>query len=79
MATTTKPAERTAGGAARAGAVDVRALALALPRCALVTCDAFMADVVRRTRLDVLCDAELYTGRRADVDRLRRSLEKLAG
>lgn len=60
-------------------AVDLEAIALALPRCRLITCDAFMADVVRRTRLDVLCDAELYTGRRADVDRLRRRLEKLAG
>jgi hypothetical protein len=33
--------------------VDVRALAAALPRCRLVTCDAFMADVIRRTGLDV--------------------------
>jgi hypothetical protein len=57
--------------------VDLNAIALALSRCQLVTCDAFMADVVRRTRLDVLCDAELYTGRRSDVDRLRRRLEKL--
>src|SRR5919204_4150342 len=53
-------------------AVDLDALALAIPRCALVTCDAFMADVVRRTRLDVLHGCELYTGRRTDVDRLRR-------
>jgi hypothetical protein len=58
-------------------AVDRRALALALPRCRLVTCDAFMADVVRRTGLHLLCGAELYTGRRADVDRLRRRLERL--
>jgi hypothetical protein len=58
-------------------AVDRRALALALPRCRLITCDAFMADVVRRTGLDRLCGAELYTGRRAEVDRLRRRLEAL--
>jgi hypothetical protein len=58
--------------------VDLQAIALALPRCRLITCDAFMADVVRRTRLDVLCDAELFTGRRGDVDRLRRRLEGLS-
>jgi hypothetical protein len=57
--------------------VDLDAIALALSHCQLVTCDAFMADVVRRTRLDVLCAAELYTGRRSDVDRLRRRLEEL--
>ncbi len=32
--------------------LDVRARAVALPRWRLVTCDAFMADVVRRTGLD---------------------------
>jgi hypothetical protein len=37
-----------------------------------------MADVVRRTRLDVLCHAEVFTGRRADVDRLRERLEELS-
>jgi hypothetical protein len=58
--------------------VDLQAIALALPRCRLITCDAFMADVVRRTRLDVLCDAEVFTGRRADVDRLRERLEELS-
>jgi hypothetical protein len=57
--------------------LDVRALAIALPRCRLVTCDAFMADVVRRTRLDVRFRCELFTGRRADVERLRRRLEEL--
>jgi hypothetical protein len=57
--------------------LDVRALAIALPRCRLVTCDAFMADVVRRTRLDVRFRCELFTGRRADVERLRRRLEGL--
>ena len=34
--------------------IDLEAMALALSRCQLITCDAFMADVVRRTRLDVL-------------------------
>jgi hypothetical protein len=58
--------------------LDVRALALALPRCNLVTCDAFMADVVRRSGLDVRFRCELFTGRRADVERLRRRLERLA-
>jgi hypothetical protein len=58
--------------------LDVRALAAALPRCRLVTCDAFMADVVRRTGLDVRFRCELYTGRRADVERLRSRLESLS-
>jgi hypothetical protein len=57
--------------------LDVRALAVALPRCRLVTCDAFMADVVRRTRLDLRFHCELFTGRRPDVERLRRRLERL--
>jgi len=56
-------------------AVDVRALASALPRCRLVTCDAFMADVIRRTGLDVQFRCELFTGRRADVRRLGAALE----
>ena len=59
--------------------IDVRALAAALPRCRLVTCDAFMADVVRRSGLDVRFRCELYTGRRADVDRLRLRLAALEG
>ena len=64
--------------AGRAGdAVDVRALAVALPRCGLVTCDAFMADVVRRTRLDLRFGCELFTGRRPDVTRLTARLEAL--
>jgi hypothetical protein len=58
-------------------AVDVRALALALPRCRLVTCDAFMADVVRRTRLDARFGCELFTGRRPDVARLTERLDAL--
>jgi hypothetical protein len=61
----------------RGDAVDVRALGIAIPRCALVTCDAFMADVVRRTRLDARFGTELYTGRRGDVERLRARLEGL--
>jgi hypothetical protein len=58
--------------------LDVRALAVALPRCRLVTCDAFMADVVRRAGLDVRFRCELFTGRRADVERLREKLESLS-
>jgi hypothetical protein len=57
--------------------LDVRALAAALPRCRLVTCDAFMADVVRRSGLHVRFRCELFTGRRADVERLRWRLELL--
>jgi hypothetical protein len=57
--------------------LDLRALAVALPRCRLVTCDAFMADVVRRTGLHVRFRCELFTGRRPDVERLRRRLERL--
>jgi hypothetical protein len=59
--------------------VDLRALSAALPHCRLITCDAFMADVVRRTRLDLRFRSELYTGRRADVERLRRRVEGLSG
>jgi hypothetical protein len=36
-----------------------------------------MADVVRRARLDALREVELHTGRRIDVDRLRRRLQEL--
>ena len=61
----------------RSDRLDVRALAVALPRCRLLTCDAFMADVVRRTRLDLRFRCELFTGRRVDVERLRRRLERL--
>jgi hypothetical protein len=53
---------------------DLDALALALRHCDLVTCDAFMADVIRRLRLDVRERCELFTGRRADVERLRDRL-----
>jgi hypothetical protein len=61
----------------RSDTVDLEAIALALFHCRLVTCDAFMADVVRRTRLDVLREAEIYTGQRTDVDRLSRRLQDL--
>jgi hypothetical protein len=54
--------------------LDLQVLAVALPRCRLVTCDAFMADVVRRTRLDLRFRTELFTGRRPDVERLRERL-----
>jgi len=57
--------------------VDLRALALALPRCRLVTCDAFIADLVRRAGYDTRFRCELYTGRRRDVDALRVRLEAL--
>jgi hypothetical protein len=63
--------------ARRSDRLDVRALSVALPRCRLLTCDAFMADVVRRTRLDLRFRCELFTGRRVDVERLRRRLERL--
>jgi hypothetical protein len=64
--------------AARAGdAADLDALAAALPHCRIVTCDAFMADVIRRTRLDARYGTELYTGRRPDVLRLAERLREL--
>jgi hypothetical protein len=58
--------------------VDLRTLAIALPRCKLVTCDAFMADVVRRAALDRRFGCELFSGRRGDVMRLRERLRTLA-
>lgn len=64
-------------GGEEGDSIDLWAMALALSRCRMITCDAFMADVVRRSGLDVLHDAELYTGRRADVDRLRRGLQNI--
>ena len=57
---------------------DLDALSLALVHCDLVTCDAFMADVVRRTRLDVCHRCELFTGRLPDVERLRDRLRELS-
>ena len=58
-------------------AADLEALAGALVHCDLVTCDAFMADVIRRTRLDLRHRCKLFTGRRTDVARLREELEGL--
>jgi hypothetical protein len=66
--------ERRARASDRA---DLRALALALPRCRLITCDAFMAELVRRAGYDVRFQAELYSGRRGDVGALRVRLEGL--
>ena len=63
--------ERRARGS---DAADLDAMAIAVHHCDLVTCDAFMADVIRRTRLDLRHSAELFTGRRADVLRLRDRL-----
>ena len=57
--------------------VDLQTLALALPRCRIVTCDAFMADLVARAGLDVRFRCELYSGRRADVERLHKRLARL--
>jgi hypothetical protein len=57
---------------------DIEALSLALPRCDLVTCDAFMGELIHRARLDVWYPCELFTGRRPDVMRLRTRLEGLA-
>jgi hypothetical protein len=56
---------------------DLDAVALALVHCSLVTCDAFMADVIRRTRLELRHGVELYSGRRADVLSLRDRLIRL--
>jgi hypothetical protein len=59
-------------------AADLDALAAAISRCDLVTCDAFMVDVVRRSRLDLRHGCELFSGRRRDVLRLRDRLRELA-
>jgi hypothetical protein len=58
-------------------AADLEAIAQALTHCDLVTCDAFIADVVRRARLDLSLHSELFTGRRPDVRRLRDRLAEL--
>jgi len=58
-------------------AADFDALALALTHCDLVTCDAFMADVVKRARLDLRHRAQLFSGRRPDVLRLRDIISPL--
>ncbi len=56
---------------------DLEAIAMAVRHCDLVACDAFMADVVRRARLDAYYGCELYSGRRPDVVRLRDRLQEL--
>ncbi|HEU4656595.1 MAG TPA: hypothetical protein VFR97_03680 [Capillimicrobium sp.] len=71
--------EHPARQARPSDAADLDALALAVVHCDLVTCDAFMADVVRRTRLDVRHGCELFTGRRPDVRRLGERLRDLPG
>ena len=60
-------------------AADLDALALAVTHCDLVTCDAFMADVVKRARLDLRHRCELFSGRRLDVLRLRDRVAQLHG
>lgn len=55
---------------------DLDALALAIVHCDLVTCDAFMADVIRRARLHLRYDCEVFSGRRADVLALRDRLAR---
>jgi hypothetical protein len=57
--------------------LDLVALSRALPHCDLVTCDAFMAELIRRARLDTWCECEVFTGRRPDVGRLRARLQAL--
>ncbi len=49
---------------------DLDALAQALVHCNLVTTDAFMADVIRRARLDLRHRCVIFSGRRRDVGRL---------
>jgi hypothetical protein len=66
--------ERRARGS---DAADLDALAIAICRCDLVTCDAFMVDVIRRSRLDLRHGCELFSGRRPDVHRLRERLLQL--
>jgi hypothetical protein len=63
---------------AASDAADLDALALALVHCDLVTCDAFMADVIRRTRLELQHAVELFSGRRDDVRALTALLRRQA-
>ena len=67
--------ERRARGSDTA---DLDALGIALVHCDLVTCDAFMADVIRRARLDLRHRCELFSGRRGDVLRLCERLRELS-
>ena len=59
-------------------AADLEALAMALVHCDVVTCDAFMADVIRRTRLEVRHGCELFSSRREDVRALTELLRRQA-
>jgi hypothetical protein len=54
--------------------IDFEALSIALPRCDLIACDAFMADVIRRAGLDRRFDCEVFGGKRPDVLALRERL-----
>jgi hypothetical protein len=56
---------------------DLDALAQALTHCDLVTSDAFMADVIKRARLDLRHRVELFSGRRPDVVRLQNRIHEL--
>jgi hypothetical protein len=53
---------------------DLDALAQAIIHCDLIATDAFMADVIRRARLDLRHRCELFSGRRGDVRRLNDRL-----
>ncbi len=57
---------------------DLRALALAIPRCRLIGCDSFMAELAGRAALDVRYRCELFGGRRRDVERLTERIARLA-
>jgi predicted nucleic acid-binding protein len=59
--------------------VDFEALSIALPRCGLIACDAFMADVIRRAGLDRRFGTSAFGGRRTDVLALRDRLVALNG
>jgi hypothetical protein len=54
--------------------IDFEALSIALPRCELIACDAFMADVIRRAGLDRRFGTAAFGGRRRDVLALRDRL-----
>jgi hypothetical protein len=56
--------------------VDFEALSIALPRCLLIACDSFMADLIRRSGLDRRFGATVFGGRRADVLALRDRLAR---
>jgi hypothetical protein len=58
-------------------AADLDALAIALTQCDLIACDAFMADVLHRARLDKRHRCELFGGRRTDVERLTARIIEL--